>query len=1624
MEHDLFSGSSDDDSDSSLHSEARNERRRQRLADIMRRRNESIEQAAENRRAIVRVHDANRRFLDRVAAAANNKLSHRSKLDSFTDVQLGAVNSNVFAHQSAGDGKSFLHGQYRNMFSFCQQINRFSNKDLCADEMVPYDKPGRLFFDLEVKQIDSCSAAEVEANFIAERAKVDEYERILKGHVEGSLLLGRVSGHTAYNPSSTLVRQLAEAYRREAGEPFTEEICATGVRVVLTEIKLSIQRIMGSDVESGDTPWNDLYVTSGCRPGKFSLHVVMGRIFFDRSYLSCPIVVYEIARFFVMSNVIWLLWSNDISLWETPEGRFRLRCLMIDDLMANPCRFKGMRDSVFDEGVYAKRHLLRLPGTAKPDGCHPLHPVQIPNDLANFETTGFLGSPPILMKPESCFAQWFPDNDAGLQDWLLHTVNGASREEHAYEPTPTYMFAGWEPSEYFIGEVAWRHSRDVENGKDTRFSTTEAINQNYTPVFPLNKHRYVEYRRCVKLPLTEEERQLYGKDVDWSAMSASFKPTEEFRVRESQMMVPFDNIPPDTMIHHTHHGSEREETRASAKTWLRGQTRGYYCHKCGINYIAEEPTPEYIESRFVFAEDQIRHADLDMTRDPPEPYPYIANPGNDNAIKPDFFLSKKWSIIDAVMGSGKTEELMRFVDYLRLPNYNRKRILVITFRISLAQQIAKRFKMKCYKCSSDDREQQKLLDKQISDDVFDELVICVNSLRKVGKKKWDIVILDECGLIRLHLLSIITAPQLKDIFPKLMQCMRGAAHVVLCQEFVSECDVEFYMGQDDTDCYDATKVNALRFIKPVKIHPIKHTTNFYLGIHQMIECYMNSFDVDGACVSPFMVFVTKVSLAEFIVHILVSAAEEKFKGDPVMIAEKSSRIKGLWRAMRTKSDFARNFLLDPNNNAERADVVVTTSIIGAGFSIDTHFLSFHAFMSVDVLDHWMQRQLIQRLRAVLREVNGRRPRPCQSYLYTEKGRASDRATNAVSKIDLAKEFNKIRAEITKRAVLNNDPLAQCAAKLRLLEDTQATVVAREMVTRDRNDDLWREYSRVDLDSDFKKHDEELTDEHSAFIKKEILNFVKKHRRDIAEQLEMRLIEAGLEGGDDNVMDDDEGLCLIESLNESNMREVMVNAATDANFLTWKRAVNGSGVAAELLRMKYGGLPSSEESKKHRELNNPEKTLTRLQHLACWITFHFQGLGCAEEGTMLFDTYYSNRFQTKTCRAASGMMLASKLIPGILSGTCAHGVTCEALVRRGSTSMYLEARLAKFHDAWADTWRSCFCNEDTDDSDSREWKESNKKLFDLLCIDNVSGTRAEKLQKCTTKYSTIAQQDKEGREGTITKDAKYPTFHLLVKLCGHLGLELGSTRNDRPQCKSMCSDGKSRDTFRVKLDPHNFGVMLLMKKNFIERVRTMIPELLHSDNLTESAKEFVSDAVNKHNGAVEHMVHDTDPIANKGVDEQWEHITRARADRLTLSTVLPPDHFVVVTEQRQRENEKDRREAEAEVAAAAARSAAAENICEASSSAGRTFREMPVTSHGISDGEGETQWNDDEEEIDDRLHDEEGDSEGTLESGEEAWHAPPAQVLQANTPRSVETNHTGLTRRMRGSGKRKRSEGRR
>ena len=124
-----------------------------------------------------------------------------------------------------------------------------------------------------------------------------------------------------------------------------------------------------------------------------------------------------------------------------------------------------------------------------------------------------------------------------------------------------------------------------------------------------------------------------------------------------------------------------------------------------------------------------------------------------------------------------------------------------------------------------------------------------------------------------------------------------------------------------------------------------------------------------------MVFCSSAVLAEFLVVELRAVAEAKGMG--------IDRVQGIWASLKA-TDFSLEFSERPNGPvvADTVCVVVCTSIIGAGFSIDTHFASFYGFLLTGILSFPEEVQFVQRLRFLADGLSANASR--QSYIFVQE----------------------------------------------------------------------------------------------------------------------------------------------------------------------------------------------------------------------------------------------------------------------------------------------------------------------------------------------------------------------------------------------------------------------------------------------------------------------------------------------------------------------------------------------------------------------------------------------------------------------------------------------------------------
>jgi hypothetical protein len=124
--------------------------------------------------------------------------------------------------------------------------------------------------------------------------------------------------------------------------------------------------------------------------------------------------------------------------------------------------------------------------------------------------------------------------------------------------------------------------------------------------------------------------------------------------------------------------------------------------------------------------------------------------------------------------------------------------------------------------------------------------------------------------------------------------------------------------------------------------------------------FVNDGDKFKLCEHPFMIFCTSCKLAEFIASIL--------KVETKTIKTNPKAIECKWDSLKHLSKCCQDFENSPNEAAANADVIICTSVIGAGFLIDDWFEAFHVIFVGGTLPFTEEQQFIQRLRFTIKHI--------------------------------------------------------------------------------------------------------------------------------------------------------------------------------------------------------------------------------------------------------------------------------------------------------------------------------------------------------------------------------------------------------------------------------------------------------------------------------------------------------------------------------------------------------------------------------------------------------------------------------------------------------------------------------
>lgn len=90
--------------------------------------------------------------------------------------------------------------------------------------------------------------------------------------------------------------------------------------------------------------------------------------------------------------------------------------------------------------------------------------------------------------------------------------------------------------------------------------------------------------------------------------------------------------------------------------------------------------------------------------------------------------------------------------------------------------------------------------------------------------------------------------------PEVAGTFAEANHVVLMQDGVSMANVQMFTSMNDMNCTEHYKVWGFKMVKPMVVHPLQDTNDFYLAMDNMVQKYRSLFNGLEWCQHPFMVF--------------------------------------------------------------------------------------------------------------------------------------------------------------------------------------------------------------------------------------------------------------------------------------------------------------------------------------------------------------------------------------------------------------------------------------------------------------------------------------------------------------------------------------------------------------------------------------------------------------------------------------------------------------------------------------------------------------------------------------------------------------------------------------------------
>lgn len=301
----------------------------------------------------------------------------------------------------------------------------------------------------------------------------------------------------------------------------------------------------------------------------------------------------------------------------------------------------------------------------------------------------------------------------------------------------------------------------------------------------------------------------------------------------------------------------------------------------------------------------------------------------------DLAAGPKWIVLDAPTGSGKTELLKSYLATNRDVS-----VCSINPRIAMARTGSQRLGLDLYSELTEPSTRLSC--------TLDYLVFCGS-----GYDEYDVVVLDEAGMTKDHTVSHTISQRIGTVLNNLTRLLKHAKKVIIMQHQLLESDVAFFQGLVGDDMYDPRITKLLCLDAPLKLHPIRVSSNFDVTLAHILLRFKDCPRVGGRLKEPMLILTTSVAVARAVTAMLREATDEA----------SAKRIYCLVGDTQN-TEFNKEFMLDPNSDVieELCDVMVMTHCSPAGLSIVRHFTVLCILFGLGHVTHRVEYQFSRRLR--------------------------------------------------------------------------------------------------------------------------------------------------------------------------------------------------------------------------------------------------------------------------------------------------------------------------------------------------------------------------------------------------------------------------------------------------------------------------------------------------------------------------------------------------------------------------------------------------------------------------------------------------------------------------------------